>query len=435
MSFLAIALIGCNRGCTTTHTIASESITISTNAGNVEVIGRVVDYRLSQRRGDNVFDRDVSHSYGLCFDLKYGTYESTDVYIEGVKDPNSVDLQKELKRVKVAISKDQNHIGFGVDGKVVELIHLYKSNRIATNDIKLVADETMEWSKLDIDSYPSPETIITESVKKSCQDMPYGNNAVIAFCNDSKPSAKIHRIVLNKWPNCDLASEYLTTEKIQELSKDKKWKKSAIRRGKKVVNEIEKYNFEFESVSNFVNALNSSELNNDFENLLIEKWGTDEMTDYTKYLVERMEQSKTPMNKSKRESVYKRAKLEFESFQKTGKSSEQKDAASCLKLLKSFGDTTTSYNFIQNSFGKSTNRFEIYDFLEVAYGDFDVYTDYQQQIIIKKTESTFASVNADSRSSYFSAIEDLVDCALLKRLKKKYPEDLKMYDAPMRCNP
>lgn len=435
LSFLGLALIGCNRGCTTTHTIASESTIISTSGGNVEVVGRVVDYRNSQRRGDDVFDRSVTHTYGLCFDLKYGTYESKDFYHEGVKDPKAVDLPKELKRVEVMISKDQNHIGLGVDGKVVQLIHLYKSNRIATEDPKLVADGTMEWSKLDIESYPSPGTILTEGLKNSCGKMSFGNSAVTQYCDESKPSAKVHKIMLDKWPKCDLASDYLTQQKVEELSKDKKWKKYAIKRGKKVLKDIDKYSFEFDEVSNFITALNSSELNDEFDDLMVEKWGRKGMTDYTGILVKRIEQKKNPMDKAKRDQVYNRAKSEFEAFQKTGKSNHEKEAANCIQVLKSFGDTMAGHDFIQNSFGTSASRFDVFDFLEVAYGDFNVFTEYQQQQIIQKTEPTFASIKGYSRSSYFSAIDNLVDCAMLKRLKNKYPEDLKMYDVPIRCNP
>jgi hypothetical protein len=133
--------------------------------------------------------------------------------------------------------------------------------------------------------------------------------------------------------------------------------------------------------------------------------------------------------------VYQDAKEEFAKFQKTGESSRDREASYCIQVLHALGDTTSAYDFVQTAFGKNVTRYDKYDFLEVAYDDFGVYTVHQQQMIIQKTEVTFASFQDYGRSSYFSAIEDLVDCSMLKRLKLTYPEDLKIRNIPSRCGP
>mgnify|MGYP000023527232 CR=1 FL=1 len=82
MIFSGLLFIGCNRGCTTSHTIASESRMVPTKNGNAEVVGRVIDYRHSKRVGDNIFNRSVSHSYGMSFDIKFGTFSENDFFHE-----------------------------------------------------------------------------------------------------------------------------------------------------------------------------------------------------------------------------------------------------------------------------------------------------------------------------------------------------------------
>ena len=429
----SVTLFGCNRGCTTSKTIASESTTVSTSGGNVQVTGRVIDYRHSKRQSSDIFDRKVSHSYGLSFDLNYGTFAQREFYHEGVDDPEKVNLTKELQRVKVEISKDQNHIGLGVDGKVVEIIHLYKSNRISTNRIELLADGTMDWSKLDMESYPSPESILTESLKNSCDDIGGNDNAYFEFCNTSKPSAKIHKIMLDQWPKCNTAENYYTENKIRELSKSKKWRKRAEKRAKLILDNLGSYSFEFDAVMAFIDALDSDNLNTQLNGILLDKWGGNGTMDFTSVLVKRIKENKNSFSYSDRQVLRSEAKMEFSKFEKSGQFNYKRKGLECLRVLSALGDTTTAYKFIQNSFGKNASRFDSRDFLDVAYGDFNLYTAHQQQLIIQKTEATFASFKGSYRSSYYYAIDDLVDCSMLKRLKNKYPDDLHGPSVPMRC--
>ncbi len=432
-SAMSLFLIGCNRGCTTSHTIASESRAVQTSGGNAEVVGRVVDYRHSKRVGQDIFDRKISHTYGLCFDLKFGTFHLSEFFHEGVDNPDNVNLSKELGRVKVKISKDQNHIGLGVDGKVVKLVHLYKTHGIGTDQPKLNADGTMDWAKLDIESFPSPSEILEESLKNSCDLMPYGSAAMNEFCDDSQPSSKIHKLLLDKWPSCAFAKNYYTEQKLRELVKDKKWKKRAVKRGKKVLKNIEQYNFQFDDIVAFIDFLDEDELSQELDDILLANWGKKDMIDYTEKLVERLNQPNNSFDKEEREALYELAKSEFTEFEKTGESNYKMEASECLLVLTALGDTTTGYNFVQNAFGAKAKRYDSLDFLEVAFDHFDVYTDYQQQKMLSETEATIDVVKDYARSSYYDHIERLADCSMLKRLKQKYPEDLKFQRVPNRC--
>lgn len=435
LSTFGLLLIGCNRGCTTQRTIASESTTIATPGGDVEITGRVIDYRHSRRQGADAFDRKVSHTYGLSFDLKYGTFVRKKFYSEGVKDPKSVKLPKELTRVRVAVSNDKNHIGLGVDGKVVSLIHLYNSNPIQTNKPSLVADGTMKWGSLDINSYPSPESILTESLKASCGEMITERQAMFDFCDSKKPTDKIHRVMLDQWPDCNLAKDYLSEKRVKVFSRSPSWRKYAEKRGRVLLNDISSHSSEFEEIMFFVGTLNSKELNTTIDSLLVNNWGKSSMIDYTEALRNRIAQKKNPLSREARQEVYEQAKAGFTEFERSGRSNHRREAIECLQILSDLGDTTTGYNFVENSFGANIKHFKPYDFYDVAYDDFGVYTDYQQQLIIQKTEGAFAYVKDYSRSGFYYAIRDLVDCSMLKRLMKKYPDDLKNDRIPARCGP
>lgn len=432
----SLILIGCNRGCTTSRTIASESKTVATSGGDVEITGRVIDYRHSKRQSQDIFDRKVSHTFGLSFDVRYGTFVRKEFYHEGVMEPKGVNLPKHLNRVKVSVSKDKNHLGLGVDGKVVELIHLYNSKRIQTMQPNLNADGTMDWTKLDINSYPSPSEILTESLKNSCDEILFEKDAMFEFCDSKKPSHNIHKVMLEKWPKCGLAESYLTEKRVVQFAKNKKWKKRATKRVVYVVQNKQIFGFDFDEVTNFAAALNSKKLNILIDSLLLEEWGGNSGVDYTKALTDRIELGNSGFNKSNRMQVYIEAKTEFSEFLKTGKSNYKREATKCLQVLSALGDTTTAFNFVQEAIvSGNVQHFNSIDFIEVAYDDMDVFTDYQQRVIIQNSERIFVHCKGYTRSTLYNAIEDLVDCGMLKRLKKKYPKDLKYSRIPNRCGP
>ena len=164
------------------------------------------------------------------------------------------------------------------------------------------------------------------------------------------------------------------------------------------------------------------------------KWGTSGSNDYTEKLVERLKQ-RNSFTSEERSALYETAKSEFDKFEQTGESNYKREAAECLYVLQAMGDTTTGYNFINKSFGKSVSQYNCFDFIEVAFDHYGSYTDYQQELMLSKTESTFNAIQDYSRSVFYSNIEGIADCSMLKRLQKKYPEDLKMERIPSRCKP
>lgn len=434
LTLFSLLLIGCNRGCTTSTTLASESKTISTPEGDVEITGRVVDYRNSMPVNRNVFNRSISHTFGLSFDVKFGNFYQEDFFTEGVKDPDFVKLTDELKRVKVSVSKDKNHIALGIDGKVVDIIHLYQSHRITTNQQDLMADGTMDWSKLDINSYPSPEKILTKTLEKSCDILGRNDEAMIAFCDSKKPSDKIHRLLLKKWPDCQLAQGYYTDERVGEFRKNDKWRKQATKSALKALKKRESAGFDLGLVISFSLAVNSSELNKTVDSLLLSEWGKPGGVNYTSALISRMENAKNPMGKSDRKKVQAEAKSEFNAYLFSGKSNSNRDAQQCLEVLEALGDTMSVHKFIDAAFNKRPGNFNTRAFIDIAYSDMDEFTDYQQQMIIEKTPKRFESFPKELRSDYFSAIQDVMDCSFLKRMKKKYPSELDFNLVPFRCD-
>lgn len=93
---LSLILIGCKNGCTTKHTIDSETKDGKSNGQNYTLRANTIDYRNSKRIKNRLFERRVTHSYALSFGFKNSYYSSGSFYEEPVNDPKNVDLNKEL---------------------------------------------------------------------------------------------------------------------------------------------------------------------------------------------------------------------------------------------------------------------------------------------------------------------------------------------------
>lgn len=429
---LALIIVGCERGCTIENVLDRESKDIQLNGETITIEAKVVDYRNSRAINRNIFHREVTHTYGINIDVRYRGQLVEDVYFEGVDDPETVDLDKVLKRVSVALSKDGNHLAVGMDQTIAEVLHFYKDypiRNLAT--FALNPTEGTPWSKLKIDSYPSPRELILNSLREDCVYFADDENLVYTFMNDVNPSDTAHRLLLSYWPQCEVAMEYYTGKNVQRLSVNKTWKKWAEARGIVALRE----NIQpatFDGTDEFLSALNSPEIRNMQDSAIIEGWGGKGDQKLNELLIERLKGPRSNFSTEKRRIVYNQAKMGLSEFQREGDSDYQREAMYCLRVLDAMGDTTEADRIIHNTLS-NIDKFNNFDLIEVVFENYELYTPAQQRFIRSRADEVMEEIEDYARSTLFRAAEGILDCKHLKSWKKNYAKDLEFESPPKGC--
>lgn len=424
-------LVGCERGCTTSRTIDEESVEMDANGSKVILNLRLVDYRNSRAINRNIFNRSVSHTYGLSVDIVYRGQEFKGVYEEGTDNPDNVDLTKELKRVQLAVSKDGNHLGIGVDQKVVNVLHFYKE-RLITTSVALVNPEfESPWSDLKINDFPSPRELILANIE-NCEFSFSDDEILSAFMDDQSASDKAHKLLLAEWPSCSSVNDYYTLDRVNKLVKNSQWKEWAIERSLEVIRSRE-VSTGFYNADEFYAALNSSKVSNLLDSAMLSNWGTKGSSDATEKIVDRLKNKKRPLSAASKNEILTTARRYWQEFMRTGTSNYDCEANACMKVLLASGDTLTAHTILPQILGPNLAHFDQFDMIEVVYENYTLYTPAQQRYILAQLSSVFARTNDYVRSVLFRAVEGYAGCKRLKEWKKKYENDLDFCEVPEGC--
>ncbi|MFT5860693.1 MAG: hypothetical protein ACI865_002807 [Flavobacteriaceae bacterium] len=425
-------LMGCGRGCTTTSKVDSESITVVKKGKEITLEACVIDYRYSVGKKNNIFNRSVSHTFGLRFEVALYGKKFGNFFTEDVDDPDNVDLTSELKRIKVDLSKDKKHLGLGVDGKVVQVIHIYKKRPIK---VEIIDDSNIgkKWSELDLDAMPSPKLIIMNAVSANCDFLLFDNAIAMEMLDDYHPSDTMHRMLLSKWPDCRLAEDYLTEKRTKRLSKNATWKRYAVKRGLEVIEKNSLSPWELEGISDFLNMLNSPKLSRAIDSLYMADWGRKGSQTETAALIERIQSKKRPMNATLKREVLDDARANFKTYMRTGESDSKRESSYCLAILIAGDDKEIGQIFLEDGFTNNMKKYDNFDFFETVYDNFEVFTADQQDFILDNTSKLFENSRDYSRSSLYRAVTAHASCDQLKKWLESYPEDLDYEELPDSC--
>lgn len=431
--FLLLSVVACERGCTTERILDSDSKDFTVNGENITVGVRLIDSRNSRAIDGNIFHREVTHSFSVNLDVYYRGQQIRDVFLEGVDEPDGVDLNAVLKRVSLALSKDGNHLAVGVDKKISEVLHFYKDQPIRNMAImSMNPPEGTPWSQLKIEEFPAPRELILNSMLENCDFFIGEDELIQTFMDDVAPTDTAHRILLSNWPQCAVAMDYYTEPTVRRLSTNKTWKRWAERRSLVVIkNDILPANFT--GSDEFYAALNSSNVLEIQDSAIVAKWGGTGDQRMNDLLLKRLHSGNKSMAGEKRKTVYNQAKEGVASFLRTGESDYRHETIHCLRVLSVMGDTTEAYKVIHYALGENLEKVNSFDLIEVIYENYQFYTPCQRQFIRSKTEEVFARIDNYARSVLFRAAIPIVDCRQLRRWKKNYPDDLSYESLPAGC--
>jgi len=426
-----IGLLSCGRGCTTTTVMDSEEKEMTVDGQDVLVTAEVLDYRHSRGKKNNIFDRTVTHSYGMNMKVDLNNVELGDFYHEAVADPENVDLDKHLKRVKVKISKDKNHFALGVGNTVAEVFHLYKGQPFTMVSASLIIPEKTAWSDLDIESFPSPREIVYEQLDE-CGVSLFSTEAIFQFLDDCAPDDKMHMKAISKWPECSSLEKYYDEKRTRKFIKNKKWKQAMVAQGLKVVRSDQVADFEKKEIYTYLDQFNSSQLQYAMDSVLVSVWGGLTNEDLTPMLIGRLKSRRKPMNESLKKKVVHDAYSEFKNYQQTRASFPDKEPSECLEIILALGDTTVSEGYFKQIYDNPGNKID-YDDFEIVYTNLEACTPAQQAYVVDRTDDLLDVIDPDDRDRLVQKAAYYFDCPTLKKWRKKYPRDIDDIDLPLHC--
>ncbi len=429
---LLVFLAGCQRGCTTTKTLDSETIEKTVNGEKIKITCSVIDYRNSRAINRNIFKRSVTHTYGLSFRVEYDGFEQDDFYLEAVSDPDAVDLGSELKRVKIKLSKNKKHLALGIDSDVVDIIHLYKKERLATQSAFFSVMDATAWDDLDIESFKDPEDMMRDELRNNCNSAFIDNDILERFADDVSPSDSVHSILLSHWPHCSFALTYYNPNRTKQFKKNSTWKRQAINRGLELLGEGRIF-MSSERIYAFLKGLDSKEINVALDSVYVENWGRSGYSEITQEVFDRLKSKTNPFSDNIREQIIADARENIEEFIKTGRASHRRDYGPCMQVVLISGDTSLSHTFLQDALAKRVEHYNVFDMIETVYENYELYTSYQQALIKRQTPEVFGRIKHYGRDQLFEASSEIVGCDQLKKWKKEYADDLEYMDLPKEC--
>lgn len=431
-SFLLLTLIGCENGCTIRRVLDSEYEDMGTGKDRVRVTMNLIDYRNSKAIDHDIFNRKITHSYGIDATITYRGVESDVLFAQGVPDPDKVDLSSQLKRCTVKQSKNENHIAVGVDGTVVAVRHFYKNQPANLNVFKQLDNRLPKRiKKVNLDRYPNMYKAVFSEIHETCVEDVTASKAVYLFLDELKPTDYLQKEMLHRWPSCELAQNYFTPERISKLRKDPKWFSMAEKWCLSVLEKQEKptnlYN-----VSTFYEALNSPAVTARFDEVLIAQWLSEPSHDDEENILNRMEDKKRPLSGANRQKVWSKAQNEIRIFLKTWDRNAYYEPEAMLKICLLAGDYATADAFISKAMTGSRD-FVTYDIIDAIYENYTFFTAKHQLLIQQKSNTFFKAVESSERDYFFGKAEKVLDCKTLKEWKAAYSQDLTFSDLPENC--
>jgi len=429
LSCLLLILIGCQRGCTFARTIDREENEIKVNGTKVSLEAKLVDYRNSRAVNRNIFKRSVTHTYAVVFSARLLGYENDDFYAESVPDPDQVDLEKQLKRIQIKISKDKKHFALAVDKQTQDLVHLYKKKRVLMESKG--ATPLPNWSNLNINGFPSASSMIRDEIKSHCDRIFMNKDLFIEYVDDCGPDDNIHKILFTQWPNCNFSTDYYDLPRVRKLRKSAKWTETAENR---ILEILESDNFaRLRSESyELMETLKSAKVKNALDSTYAVNWGKPGRQAMRSRILSRLNKPGAISDKWKKQ-IINQARASFRKFDRTGEEDRNLDAETSLAAILATGDTLISYNFLKKAMTASAKHYDSYDLIEAVYDNYNSFTPYQKNWVKQQTPVIMKHIKSYNRDTLFDAALEIVSCDQLKAWKKEYPDDLDFTELPEGC--
>lgn len=430
ISFFLLILVGCQNGCTTRSIMKQEVIVLNRSGEKIVIHAKLLDFRNSKRKySKRLFPRKITHTYGIEFNISGLGLKQLHFHSVDVNDPNTVDLDKYLQNVKVAVSKDKYHLAVGYNDEVLKVFHLFKGREI---NMPLGYSEPTSWSTLNINSYPSPRELILKELNENCSFAFGLDQNVRDLFEDLKPSDSAHVILLNNWPDCRVAKEYYQGTKLRKLAKNRTWKSYAISRAEEVINSRSS-SYNFSENLHFYEAIGSDKLNATLTEYVSQNWRATSDWQLTNYIVKDFQENSKRIGSIDKEKIYAEAQSLLNEFYTKGKLSYGEYPEKCMAVSIAYGDTTIAYQLIEEGIVSKKSKFNAETLTKMLYKNEVMLTKYQQKRLNDNIESFFDQISKRDKENVFRVMNDFEKCRLLRKWKNEYPDELKFAFLTHKC--
>ena len=436
--FVLCSMAACKRGCTTSSTLDAERNTVTVNGVDFEVTARLIEYRHSRRQsGGALFDRTVTYSHMVAFDLATPWWADEEVAYENVGDPDDVDLEAALTRFHVSLSADKNHFAYGASDKVLGIYHVLAGHGFTNTRSFSAASSTQHWADLELDTLPTPAEMFSRMFgsTEACSFSGTDGNVIAMVLNDLPITDTLQLRALHAWPNCNAVDRYLTPQRINELSTDPTWKTAAIDRAIFVMDDGQESFFGSDEALELIVQIGDAQAYAGVDSIYDRYWGHNGHGEATDYILERFGNSAVPMAAETREKIVNRARTSLTAFlngEAVGHG-ELVEAMYAMRILLMANETEAVDAFFAQCYDMNFWNDEFFDIEEVFEYNYDLMGADRQQEFLTKSQELLPDTRDYLRENVFEMIAPYADCQVLQDILNTYRDDMQYVDIPERC--
>lgn len=421
---LVVVTFGCKRGCTTSKTIDSETTTVEIGGVEIELAARLVEYKHSRRRpgSRNVFDRERRYSHGLDFDIYTPWKEMRGIMHDGCGDPDEIDLNDEVKRIRVEMSPGNKHFAYGLDDTVYSVLYIYQGVTFEPRSPGSIPVYP-SFAEFDFADLEDPETIFRDGLtEENCSWHNFTQDEFDTILNALPTTDRAHFIMLEAWPDCSNATEFYTQpHNINRLKADPAWRQAAVDRALEALSTV-RYGYRADDIDAFLAAVSDDDLTPQLDKVYAEMWGDDSDDEYNDYIFKRLKDQSNPMAPATRQRCIERADSAFVKYEMYGNSDYRMDLPISVQVMLHAGEQDRVELFVTRCTTPSFLNDNAWDIDDVFYDAIEVYPANLQQLIIDNTVSAYPSIKPRYRDGLYDFLKNRLTCQALRELITANPE-------------
>lgn len=362
-------------------------------------------------------------------------WEIEEVAYESIPDDQNPELEKQLDRFKLEASKDGKHFAFGVDGQVHSVYHIYGKNAFTRPTDIFNTEKT--FAEINLESYEEPRTMLISMLEDGqyCS-MGFGDDNVLKILNDLPVDDEMQLVALSHWPECYLTKEYLTDEKIKQLSTNAAWKAKALEQALFTLTDERVSFMNADEGQKMLDLLDDPQAFAVLDTFYATQFGHSGRSEANKYVEAAYNGSGRKLTPEGVAMLKARADEHYNMFMEDGETNHDFGLDYVVRFYVWSGENEKIDALIERSLYDveffMDENFRIGDAL---FDNFLLFSPSQQEKIRTQFVVLFPQVKDYMKDTMFDNAEGIVACEQLKTWLTEYPDDLKHADLPDGCQP
>lgn len=438
MITLTIVMSSCQKGCTTSKTINSKSKTIKIGDQEGTITVRHIQYRRSKAKPVGIrksaLDRSVRYTYAIVWDVDFPFWQHKDVAYEGTN--KNADLNKQLDRFQVIISKDQKHFHYGIGTQLMGVMHLY--NNIAFEDPNKIGIEyeVVSMENVSVEDYPEPDQMIADILDKGelCLSGDIRNEyAFIEILNSIPADHKLKQIAFEAWPQCEITKKVFTADRLStSMKKNPGFKLEVTNKLTNIIINERSGMFDVRDALVLVEDLNDQDVFDAIDLAVADKWATFMSGKINDYVLQRVKNKKYPI---KPEAILEYVQVCRDGIDqiKTGRLNMKIDLPVRIQFLVRTKNWNEINYFIDNIFTKKAIDRNLHVIDKTIQKNWGGFNEGQRSRILNQLVINFNKFSKHEQVSEFNFLKKHLDCDQLRKIKSENSKNLVEQRLPLKC--